>query len=83
MLRHLVCGNFHNEDEDPVPPISSPGKSKKKQNRDNNPYSSRDLDQFSELLDDLDQKRQKVYSRMNPHDISGGGSMKDEQMEID
>ncbi|XP_057430330.1 uncharacterized protein LOC130723339 [Lotus japonicus] len=71
MLSHLVCGNFHNEEEDgPAPPCSSPVKSKRKENRDKNPFSSRGLDKFSELLEDLDQKRQKVYSRMNPHDIS-------------
>ncbi|OIV97667.1 hypothetical protein TanjilG_12424 [Lupinus angustifolius] len=71
MLNTFVCGNFHHEDEDIVP-CSSPKKSKrsKDHSRDNNPYSTRGLDKFSELLADLDQRRQKVYSTMNPQEIS-------------
>ncbi|KAF1893920.1 hypothetical protein Lal_00002469 [Lupinus albus] len=71
MLSTFVCGNFHHEDEDIVS-CSSPRKSKrsKDHSRDNNPYSARGLDKFSELLADLDQRRQKVYSTMNPQEIS-------------
>ncbi|CAL0305787.1 unnamed protein product [Lupinus luteus] len=71
MLNTFVCGNFHHEDEDIVP-CSSPKKSKrsKDHSRDNNPYSTRGLDKFSELVADLDQRRQKVYSTMNPQEIS-------------
>jgi len=68
-----VCGTFHNEydDDDPclASPLSSPRKYKRKDSK-KNPYSSRGLDKFSELLADLDEKRQKIYSQMNPHDIS-------------
>ncbi|CAJ1972829.1 unnamed protein product [Sphenostylis stenocarpa] len=73
MLSPFVCGTFHNEydDDDPclASPLSSPRKYKRKDSK-KNPYSSRGLDKFSELLADLDEKRQQVYSQMNPHDIS-------------
>jgi len=71
MLNHLVCGNFQHQLEDDIPCSSPKSKSKKKgNNRDNNPYASRGLDKFSTLLSELDQRRKKVYSQMNPHDIS-------------
>ncbi|KAK7283249.1 hypothetical protein RIF29_12648 [Crotalaria pallida] len=76
MLNAFICGNFHHEEEDVAPcsSSSSPKKSKRSKDhhsrRDNNPYSTRGLDKFSELLADLDQRRQKVYSTMNPHEIS-------------
>ncbi|KAK7321638.1 hypothetical protein VNO77_32470 [Canavalia gladiata] len=71
-LNPFVCGTFHNEDDEPclASPGSSPRKYKRKNSRNNNPYSTRGLDKFSELLADLDEKRQKIYSQMNPHDIS-------------
>ena len=72
MLNPFVCGTFHNEyDDEPclASPNSSPRKYKRKVSK-NNPYSARGLDKFSELLADLDEKRQKIYSQMNPHDIS-------------
>ncbi|KAE9588470.1 hypothetical protein Lalb_Chr22g0355661 [Lupinus albus] len=67
----LVCGTFPHEDDN-NPLLASPGCSPRKSKRkvDNNPYSSRGLDKFSELLADLDEKRQKIYSQMNPKDIS-------------
>ncbi|XP_061372004.1 uncharacterized protein LOC133314537 [Gastrolobium bilobum] len=68
MLNPFVCGTFHQEAEDG--PCSSPKKSKRKDSRDNNPFSTRGLDKFSALLADLDQRRQKVYSQMSPQDIS-------------
>ncbi|RYR54622.1 hypothetical protein Ahy_A06g029930 [Arachis hypogaea] len=37
---------------------------------DKNPYSTRGLDKFCKLLAELDERRKKVYSKMNPHDIS-------------
>ncbi|QCD99036.1 uncharacterized protein LOC114195202 [Vigna unguiculata] len=72
-LSPFVCGTFHNEYDDDdsclASPLSSPRKYKRKDSK-NNPYSSRGLDKFSELLADLDEKRQKIYSQTNPHDIS-------------
>lgn len=71
MLNHLVCGNFQPQLEDDIPCSSPKSKSKRKDNnRGNNPYASRGLDKFSTLLSELDQRRKKVYSQMNPHDIS-------------
>ncbi|KAL5074669.1 hypothetical protein RYX36_013653 [Vicia faba] len=66
MLNHLVCGSFQHQ-EDLELPCSSP---KSKSKRKPNPYSSRGLDKFSTLLSELDQRRKKVYSQMNPRDIS-------------
>ncbi|XP_029126765.1 uncharacterized protein LOC109797747 [Cajanus cajan] len=67
MLKPFVCGTFRHHEEDGVP-CSSPKKSKRKDNK--NPYSNRGLDKFSALLADLDERRQKVYSQMSPHEIS-------------
>ncbi|KAL2318446.1 hypothetical protein Fmac_032322 [Flemingia macrophylla] len=71
-LNPFVCGTFHDEFDEPclASPGSSPRKYKRKYSRNNNPYSSRGLDKFSALLADLDVKRQKIYSQMNPHEIS-------------
>nr|XP_004501800.1 uncharacterized protein LOC101509630 [Cicer arietinum] len=69
-MNHLVCGNFQHQEEDDLPCPSPRKISKRKDNRENNPYASRGLDKFSTLLDELDQRRKKVYSQMNPHDIS-------------
>lgn len=41
-------------------PCSSPKKSRK---ASKNPYSNRGLDKFSELLSELDEKRQSIYSK--------------------
>ncbi|BAT82585.1 hypothetical protein LR48_Vigan07g264500 [Vigna angularis] len=73
-LSPFVCGTFHNEYDDDdtclvASPLSSPRKYKRKDSK-SNPYSSRGLDKFSQLLADLDEKRQKIYSQTNPHDIS-------------
>lgn len=45
------------------PPCKSlcPRKSRKKESK--NPYSNRGLDKFSELLSELDEKRQSIYSK--------------------
>ncbi|CAJ1973473.1 unnamed protein product [Sphenostylis stenocarpa] len=70
MLNHFVCGSFQHQEED-VAPCSSPKSSKrKKESRNNNPYSNRGLDKFSALLADLDERRQKVYSQTSPEEIS-------------
>ncbi|XP_058781149.1 uncharacterized protein LOC131655271 [Vicia villosa] len=66
MFNHLVCGSFQHQ-QDLELPCSSP---KPKSKRKPNPYSSRGLDKFSTLLSELDQQRKKVYSQMNPRDIS-------------
>ncbi|XP_004498992.1 uncharacterized protein [Cicer arietinum] len=67
MLNPFVCGTFNHEDDELC--SSSPSKYKRKDSK-NNPYSTRGLDKFSQLLSDLNEKRQKIYSQMNPHDIS-------------
>ncbi|CAK8569452.1 unnamed protein product [Lathyrus sativus] len=71
MLNPFVCGTFNPIDDDELcaNPDSSPRRYKRK-NSKNNPYSTRGLDKFSALLSDLNDKRQKIYSQMNPHDIS-------------
>ncbi|KAK7310778.1 hypothetical protein RJT34_08495 [Clitoria ternatea] len=74
-LNPFVCGTFHNNEYDDEPCLASPGSSprkhsKKRDSRINNPYSTRGLDKFSSLLEDLDEKRKRIYSQMNPHDIS-------------
>ncbi|KAL1353609.1 hypothetical protein HN51_017528 [Arachis hypogaea] len=66
MLSHFGCGTFHHEADDELP-CPTPRKSKTKKD---NPFSTRGLDKFSALLADLDEKRQRIYSQMNPHEIS-------------
>ncbi|WVZ19785.1 hypothetical protein V8G54_007107 [Vigna mungo] len=56
----LAVGPHQEED---VAPCSSPKTSKrKKESRNNNPYSDRGLDKFSALLADLDERRQQEIS---------------------
>ncbi|XP_058725112.1 uncharacterized protein LOC131596474 [Vicia villosa] len=69
MLKPFVCGTFNPIDDDELCTISSPRRYKRKDSK-NNPYSTRGLDKFSALLSELNDKRQKIYSQMNPHDIS-------------
>ncbi|CAI8606229.1 unnamed protein product [Vicia faba] len=69
MSNPFVCGAFNPIDDDELCTISSPRRYKRKDSK-NNPYSTRGLDKFSALLSDLNDKRQKIYSQMNPHDIS-------------
>jgi hypothetical protein len=72
MLNPFVCGAYNPVDDDELclaNPDSSPRRYKRKDSK-NNPYSTRGLDKFSALLSDLNDKRQKIYSQMNPHDIS-------------
>ncbi|XP_054799621.1 uncharacterized protein LOC129304026 [Prosopis cineraria] len=78
MLKTFKCGAFHHEEEDEACPRSSDsstakskrGKKHGKSSKNNNPYSTRGLDKFSALLADLDERRQKIYSQADPHDIS-------------
>ncbi|XP_028792836.1 uncharacterized protein LOC114748570 [Neltuma alba] len=79
MLRTFRCGAFHHEEEDEAcrkssdfsaSPKSKNCKSHSKSGKNNNPYSTIGRDKFSALLADLDEKRQKIYSQTNPHDIS-------------
>lgn len=73
MLSVFFCGNCsfpHQEEEEKEndSSASSPPKKSKKSNK--NPYSTRGLDKFSELLTDLEEKRQKIYSQMGTEGIS-------------
>ncbi|KAF5456103.1 hypothetical protein F2P56_025614 [Juglans regia] len=78
MLNLFVCGSgtFHREEDEAEPwsnsPCSSPRKPRRKNhNKDSkNPYSTRGLDKFSELLADLEEKRNKIYSQVGSQDIS-------------
>lgn len=78
MLNLLICGSggstFHHE-EDPWSnsPCSSPTKARKSKSHtknNKNPYSTRGLEKFSALLNDLEEKRNKIYSRVDARDIS-------------
>ena len=60
-----------------VSPSSTPKRSRKPvfcrshNNKDKNPYAARGLDKFSELLADLEEKRQKIYAQTDgSEDIS-------------
>ncbi|KAE8057052.1 hypothetical protein FH972_013774 [Carpinus fangiana] len=79
MLSTLICGaaSFHQEEEEEIwsdSQCSSPRKSRKKSHSSRksskNPYSTRGLDKFSELLADLEEKRQKIYLQADSQDIS-------------
>ncbi|XP_041021272.1 uncharacterized protein LOC121262747 [Juglans microcarpa x Juglans regia] len=78
MLNLLICGSggstFHHEEDQGDPwnnsPCSSPTKARKNRRNNRNPYSSRGLDKFSALLNDLEEKRNKIYSQMDSRDIS-------------
>ncbi|KAI4316611.1 hypothetical protein L6164_024576 [Bauhinia variegata] len=75
-MNHFVCGTstFHKEEDDPF--FASPSRKSQKKSfyrshsKKTNPYSTRGLDKFSALLADLDERRQKIYSQMNPQDAS-------------
>ncbi|GMI84587.1 hypothetical protein like AT1G59590 [Hibiscus trionum] len=65
MFYPFLCGALHHQEEDetrPTSPVCSPRKSKRKKDT-KNPYSTRGLDQFSALLAELEEKRQKIYSQ--------------------
>ncbi|KDP41614.1 hypothetical protein JCGZ_16021 [Jatropha curcas] len=71
MLNPFICGSFHNQQEDEYDsPCSTPRRSRKSSKDSKNPYSTLGLDKFSALLADLEKKRQKIYSQVDPQDIS-------------
>ncbi|KAK8546491.1 hypothetical protein V6N13_067706 [Hibiscus sabdariffa] len=69
MFYPFLCGSFHHQEEEdgdesrPSSPARSPRKSKRSRKDAKNPYSTRGLDQFSALLAELEEKRQKIYSQ--------------------
>ncbi|CAI9115866.1 OLC1v1016874C1 [Oldenlandia corymbosa var. corymbosa] len=74
MLSPFVCGNFSNQEENDLEellsPCSTPKKSRKSNKDSKNPYADRGLDTFSALLDELDRKKQKIYTQKGSEDIS-------------
>ncbi|XP_057533220.1 uncharacterized protein LOC130811080 [Amaranthus tricolor] len=75
MVSGFICGtnNFSKEEDDyerhtrsadSSPRKSRPSKSNK------NPYSTRGLDKFSALLAEIEEKRQQIYSQLDPDQIS-------------
>ncbi|CAL1395834.1 unnamed protein product [Linum trigynum] len=78
MLSPLICGASFQTDEDDLPcgaASSSPsprkpwgGRRGGRNNSNNNPYSGRGLDKFSQLLSDLAEKRREIYSTMSSQD---------------
>ncbi|KAG6784447.1 hypothetical protein POTOM_010141 [Populus tomentosa] len=52
------------------PSATPPRKSRKSSKNNKNPYSSRGLDKFSALLAELEEKRQKIYTKIGPEDVS-------------
>ncbi|KAI5598092.1 hypothetical protein BDE02_02G109100 [Populus trichocarpa] len=52
------------------PCATPPRKSRKSSKNNKNPYSSRGLDKFSALLAELEEKRQKIYTKIGPEDVS-------------
>lgn len=75
MFNHFICGsgNFHHqegEDYD-MDTCSTPKRSSKRsKNSRYNPYADRGLDKFSQLLANLEDKKQKIYTQMGSDDIS-------------
>ncbi|KAK9699326.1 hypothetical protein RND81_08G167400 [Saponaria officinalis] len=77
MLSSLICGTsvLPRDEEDEHErktrsAESSPRKSRSSSHKNNNPYSTRGLDRFSALLSEIEQKRQKIYSEVDPNEIS-------------
>ncbi|KAK8532158.1 hypothetical protein V6N13_131493 [Hibiscus sabdariffa] len=66
MSNLCLCGSgtFHRQEDEDGDDISvcSPRKSKRKKDT-KNPYSTRGLDRFTALLEELEEKRQKIYSQ--------------------
>ncbi|KAK8639143.1 hypothetical protein V6N13_137536 [Hibiscus sabdariffa] len=70
MSNLCLCGSgtFHRQEEEDgddiwsTSPVCSPRKSKRKKDS-KNPYSTRGLDRFTALLEELEEKRQKIYSQ--------------------
>jgi len=72
MYSILLCGScsFPHEEEEKENNISASLPTKKSRKGSKNPYATRGLDKFSELLTDLDEKRQKIYTQMGAEGIS-------------
>ncbi|KAK9983244.1 hypothetical protein SO802_032769 [Lithocarpus litseifolius] len=73
MLSLFLCGSCsypHEEEEEKENNSSASLPTKKSKKINKNPYSTRGLDKFSELLTDLEEKRQKIYSQMGTEGIS-------------
>ncbi|XVF06704.1 hypothetical protein REPUB_Repub06bG0073500 [Reevesia pubescens] len=74
MFCPFLCGSFHHQEEEDddaefwISPVSTPRKSRRKKDS-KNPYSTRGLDQFSALLDELEEKRRQIYSQMGSQGI--------------
>ncbi|KAL0925977.1 hypothetical protein M5K25_004357 [Dendrobium thyrsiflorum] len=66
----MFCGtsSFHHDADDS--PSSSPKASKKKSDRNKNPYSSRGLDKFTSVLSELEAKREKIMASTGAQGIS-------------
>ncbi|GMH13638.1 hypothetical protein Nepgr_015479 [Nepenthes gracilis] len=71
MVGSFICGGnslpreeedhkFHSADSSP----------RKSSSRSKNPYSDRGLDRFTVLLAEIEEKRQKIYSELDPDEIS-------------
>lgn len=83
MLSPFFCGTFQPEDDDEygtikTSPSSTPRRSLIKRQSfcrthnptQKNPYSNRGLDKFEALLADLEEKKKKIYTQVDPDDIS-------------
>ncbi|GAA0152354.1 hypothetical protein LIER_10858 [Lithospermum erythrorhizon] len=76
MLSTFICGSFQNkENEDNLSPCSSTstrsrrsGSYRNKENK--NRYANRGLDKFNELLSELEEKKQKIYTQKGAEDIA-------------
>ncbi|XP_021846398.2 uncharacterized protein [Spinacia oleracea] len=71
MVRNFICGsnNFPRE-EDAYERQTRSADSSPSRSRSKNPYSSRGLDKFSTLLLKIEEKRQQIYSQVDPDEIS-------------
>lgn len=78
MINSLVCGSSNLPKEEPdIDELLSPcSKStlkkfkKSKADHTKNPYANRGLDKFNALLDELETKKQKIYTQKGSQDIS-------------
>uniref|UniRef100_A0A803MYR0 ZCF37 n=2 Tax=Chenopodium quinoa TaxID=63459 RepID=A0A803MYR0_CHEQI len=76
MVSGFICGthSFPREDDEYERQTrsadSSPRRSRSKSSSNKNPYSSRGLDKFTALLAEIEEKRQQIYSQVDPDEIS-------------
>ncbi|XP_071712722.1 uncharacterized protein [Rutidosis leptorrhynchoides] len=78
----FICGSLRNQVEDDLDfcSLSAPSPTKTRQKRNifhirgnkttKNPYSDRGLDKFEALLEELDHKRQKIFTQKGAEDVS-------------